>query len=83
MKELKDTVDLMLSEDFKDRLVAEWLQLTLRIEKLDAYLDAKFPEIGGSKEHIVMHDQLRGMVIYQNALEARACELGIDLESYK
>ena len=36
MKELKDTVDLMLSEDFKDRLVAEWLQLTIRIEKLDA-----------------------------------------------
>lgn len=32
--ELKDTVELMTSSDFKDRFRAEWLQLSIRYEKL-------------------------------------------------
>ena len=32
--ELKDTVDLMLSDDWKDRLKAEFLQSKLRYEQL-------------------------------------------------
>ena len=36
--ELKDTVDLMLSEDYKDRVKAEYYQLKIRIEKLEAML---------------------------------------------
>lgn len=32
--ELKDTVELMLSEDWKDRFVAEYLQTKIRYEKL-------------------------------------------------
>ena len=37
--ELKDTVELMLSEDCKDRFEAEYMQLEIRIEKLGAMLD--------------------------------------------
>lgn len=32
--ELKDTIELMSSSDFKDRFRAEWLQLSIRYEKL-------------------------------------------------
>lgn len=32
--ELKDTVERMLSEDYKERLIAEYQQLEIRIEKL-------------------------------------------------
>lgn len=35
---LKDTVDLMLSGDYKERLKAEFIQLNIRIQKLDKYL---------------------------------------------
>lgn len=35
---LKDTVDLMLSGDYKDRLKAEAIQLNIRLEKLDKYI---------------------------------------------
>ena len=34
--ELKDTVDLMLSEDYKDRFKAEYYQLKNRYDKLQA-----------------------------------------------
>ena len=34
MPELKDTVDLMLSVDYKDRLEAEYLQLNIRRDKI-------------------------------------------------
>lgn len=35
---LKDTVDLMLSGDYKERLKAESIQLKIRIQKLDKYI---------------------------------------------
>ena len=36
--ELKETVDLMLSEDRRERLAAEYWQTKTRVEKLDAYI---------------------------------------------
>lgn len=39
MKELKDTVDLMLSEDYEDRFKAEFYQLKIRYEKLKVMID--------------------------------------------
>ena len=36
--EMKETVDLMLSEDRKERLEAEYWQTKNRVEKLDAYI---------------------------------------------
>lgn len=37
--ELKDTVELMLSEDYEDRFKAEFYQLKIRYEKLKTMLD--------------------------------------------
>lgn len=37
--ELKDTVDMMLSDDYKERFKAEYLQLVIRIRKLQKLLD--------------------------------------------
>lgn len=36
--DLKETVDLMLSENRKERLKAEYWQTKARLEKLDAYI---------------------------------------------
>lgn len=36
MKDLKDTVDLMNSDDFKDRFRAEYYQTKIRYDKLHA-----------------------------------------------
>lgn len=39
MNELKDTVEMMLSADYKERFLAEFRQLKIRYEKLRAMLD--------------------------------------------
>ena len=36
--DMRETVDLMLSEDRKERLKAEYWQTKNRVEKLDAYI---------------------------------------------
>ncbi|WP_304066476.1 crAss001_48 related protein [Megamonas hypermegale] len=36
--ELKDTVDLMTSPDYKERFLAEYQQVKIRLEKLEAML---------------------------------------------
>jgi hypothetical protein len=36
---LKDTVDLMLSSDFKDRGIAEYLQISIRAEQNRAFIE--------------------------------------------
>lgn len=47
MEELKDTVDLMLSNDYRDRFLAEFLQTKIRYVKLDTMLEGYF---GGKLE---------------------------------
>ena len=36
--ELKDTIELMTSSDYKNRLLAEYWQIKIRLEKLEAML---------------------------------------------
>lgn len=64
---MNETIDLMLSEDSKDRLKAEYWQTKHRVEKLDAYIakaDAGEPiEAEDSAEVLMaqgsaMHDYL-------------------------
>ena len=38
MKDLKDTIDLMNSDDFKDRFKAEYYQTKIRYDKLHAMI---------------------------------------------
>lgn len=80
--ELKDTVDLMLSDDFKDRLKAEYYQLTYRIEKLEEYIDEKIKNeklTGDETLEMAETGQLFSMETYRNCLENRCKDLGIVL----
>ena len=76
--ELKDTVDLMLSEDYKDRVKAEYYQLKIRIEKLETTI--KVCESGGIKLGSpleLFRQQLDYMINYKGILEQRASYEGI------
>lgn len=68
--ELKDTVESMLSDDYKERLVAEYQQLSIRIEKLR---EAIFQYSLGNKtwsleKYAHFQKQVDVMRIYQNIL---------------
>ena len=83
--QLEKTVDLMLSDDYKDRLKAEYHQLTNRANKLrkllkdwsDGKLDKKFvPEC----PYYLLKWQLRTMDDYIYVLKTRAEVEGISLK---
>ena len=80
---LDQTVDMMLSEDPKERLKAEYHQLTHRINKLqklvtDIKKGTKKPPFGCSKYLLVY--QLDVMKCYKHALELRAEAEKIELK---
>ena len=80
--ELKDTVDLMLSADYKDRFLAEFRQLKIRYEKLRAMLD-KWDNGELDFEPTCPRDiydkQIEGMEMYLDVLADRAELEGIEL----
>lgn len=70
---LADTSDLMVSKDYKDRFKAEYYQLKIRYEKLDAMVknwDNLSFEPTCSKE--TFNTQLEIMLDYLKILEVRA-----------
>lgn len=80
--ELKDTVSMMGSADYKERFKAEYNQLAIRFEKLNAMLDkwdvgtlSFNPTCPRSTYNI----QIRAMADYLAALEARAVMEGVSL----
>ena len=80
--ELKDTVSLMLSEDYRERFKAEFYQLQIRYEKLRAMIEKwdnfelmYIPEC--SREYIDV--QLRAMEEYLDAMFDMAGEMNIEL----
>lgn len=80
--ELRDTVEMMNSEDFKDRFKAEYHQVQIRYKKLCKMLDdwdsgeLRFtPKCPRS----IYRLQTKAMLDYIAALEARAAIEGIDL----
>ncbi|WP_306488864.1 crAss001_48 related protein [Agathobaculum sp.] len=81
--ELKDTVILMTSPDYRDRFRAEYLQLTIRMEKLQQMLQrlaAKKLDFEPACPPEMLYGQLRAMMNYQQYLVLRAREEGIKLE---
>jgi hypothetical protein len=80
--ELKDTISLMTSNDYKDRFLAEYMQLKIRYDKLKTM--CKTWDEGNlsfvptcSRE---MYDiQLEAMRKYLSCLEARSVKEGIEL----
>lgn len=81
-KELKDTIDLMCSEDYKERFKAEYIQLKIRCDKLQDMLadylagKLKFEPIC---PYYVLRKQLDHMAEYLYILEVRAQLEGIEL----
>lgn len=75
--ELKDTVDLMLSDDWKDRLKAEYMQCLIRIGKLQAALRENTM---GSWEREVLTQQLHTMCGYCGVLASRVLQNGIAIQ---
>ncbi len=81
--ELKETVPLMLSSDYKERFEAEYYQLDIRIKKLRAMLDKwDSGELGFTPKVScdLLHGQLIDMISYRNRLRARAVIEGIKLD---
>ena len=80
--ELKDTVEVMNSEDYKDRFRAEYYQTVIRYGKLKNMLD-RWDE--GTLNFVptcprsTYNMQVKAMTDYIAVLEARAVMEGIDL----
>lgn len=79
--ELKDTAKLMESNDYKDRMKAEYWQTKIRYEKLHKMLvksDAGTLSFE-PMDIIILRDQLETMEHYLYTLEVRGEMEGVDL----
>ena len=78
--QLSDTVELMLSNDWKDRLKAEYWQTRIRVEKLNDYLDSdeimKSPD--GGMDLLLLTTQRDIMYSYLTSLYNRIITLDLD-----
>lgn len=80
--ELKDTIEMMNSPDYKERFKAEYVQTNIRLEKLDAML-SKYKEgtldFTPKCSYHLLKEQSRVMTEYCAILEVRAQIEGIEL----
>lgn len=81
--ELKDTVEMMNSGDYRERFKAEYYQLKIRVNSLQKMLN----EWESGKLHFAptcskktLFTQLKIMLDYMAALEDRADQEGIELQ---
>ena len=84
--ELKDTVKLMLSDDWRDRMLAEWLQVKIRYKRLiDAInmADQGKGKYRSEAGRAVLKSQREMMANYMTILEWRMEDAGIEFEAYK
>lgn len=80
--ELKDTTTLMVSSDYKERFIAEYYQLKIRLKKLEYILqkwDKGELNFTPSCPRSIYDVQLQGMKQYLATLEARAVMEKIEL----
>lgn len=85
--ELKDTIEMMLSADYKVRFKAEYHQTKIRYEKLKAFnnrIEAAMLTVSEEPKHDcpydILRDQQRVMGEYLHILEVRAVIEGVDLK---
>ena len=81
--ELKNTIELMQSEDYKKRLEAEFYQVNIRYEKLKSMIERwgnNELEFVPTCPKIVYLNQLEGMFQYLLMLKTRAYTENIDVE---
>ena len=82
MIELKDTVEMMGSDDYKERFVAEYAQLKIRYKKLYAVLEKYAADKLDFKPTCsieILYEQLDHMEAYLGVLETRAKHENIQL----
>ena len=80
--ELKDTIEMMGSEDYKERFKAEYLQLKIRMTGLSNMLKkykAGTLTFKPSCSYDLLSGQLKSMGLYATYLEERADIEGINL----
>ena len=79
LKDLKLSVDYMLSDDWKERFIAEYAQLVTRIDNLlDVLWEDSEEEVPGPTG--ILSLQVDKMSEYRHILEIRAEIYGIDLD---
>ena len=79
--ELKDTIELMISDDYNDRFRAEYYQLEVRIDKLQTMLNKyKNNELDFVPKcsYELLNKQLDAMIEYRNCLLERSIIEDID-----
>lgn len=82
IKTLKDTVELMNSDDYKERFIAEYKQLTIRYKGLKTMLkkwDKGELNFTHTCPRSLYNLQIRAMEDYITVLQARAAIEGIVL----
>lgn len=80
--ELKDTVEMMNSNDYKERFKAEYYQLVIRYRNLESMLtkwDGGIINFDPTCPRSTYNMQIKAMIDYIAVLEARAVMEGIDL----
>lgn len=85
--ELKETIELMNSEDYKERFKAEYQQTNIRYNKLKHFCDrielAEVHGVGEAPKHdcplSLLREQQKYMGMYLGCLEKRAIIENIDL----
>ena len=80
--ELRDTIEMMNSEDYKERFKAEYYQVVIRYQKLKSMLD-KWDndqlEFTPTCPRSTYNVQIAAMTDYIAVLEARAVMEGVEL----
>ena len=89
MKELKDTIENMVSDDYRKRFIAEYEQLCIRAKKLNDFIDRIcYAKATGKEEPkhdcslAMLKRQLSYMILYKNILQTRAIVEEIELPRY-
>ena len=80
--ELVDTIEIMISNDYKERFKAEYAQLSIRLNKLAAMLEKYSKDELDFKPDTpfdVLKTQFNAMSVYRNTLTIRAALEDIDL----
>lgn len=83
MMELKDTIEMMQSADYKERFKAEYYQVVIRYQKLKAMIhkwDNGELSFTPTCPRSTYDLQLRAMADYVAILEARAVMENVELE---
>lgn len=76
--ELKDTIEMMTSGDYRERFKAEYYQLKIRAGKLQSLIQNDMDLANSPK--IILERQLNAMLDYLSTLALRAEFEQIDLE---